>query len=502
MSVRADGRRRAGDRLLAVGIVALEFAAAVSTFVASTLLPVVTAELGARDRLGLLVAGSTLGLFVALPLAGTVLRRLGAGRTLALGTVVYAGGLVVAATAQQAGVFALGQFTSGLAGGLLAVFGISAAIRRLDEALRLKVVAASSAMWILPAMAGPAATLALEHAVGWRWTLLVPVPVVLAGRLLVVRAVRGEAASVTGGERLRPAGLLVPAGAAAMVLADGIWPVAVVGAAFAAAGTVALLPAETARLRRGAPAALAAMTLFAAGYVGADSLITVLLTDGYGVGLARAAVVLGAAPLAWGVTSLVVARIAPERQVPAAGLALTATAVGVLAAGAGTVGFAGALVAWALAGVGVGLAYPGLYLRSTTTVAARGRETVRDARALRSETTAELQPPAPTPQAAQAAEAAASTAHRRRNPETLRDARALRSDTTAELQPPAPTPQAAQAAELATAVITAEAIGGLLGRAGGGALASIDGGLPVAYGMFAVVLALAALAATRSKTPS
>lgn len=426
--------RLGGDRLLAVGIVALEFAAAVSTFVASTLLPVVTAELGARDRLGLLVAGSTLGLFVALPLAGTVLRRLGAGRTLALGTAVYAGGLVVAATAQQAGVFALGQFTSGLAGGLLAVFGISAAIRRLDEALRLKVVAASSAMWILPAMAGPAATLALEHAVGWRWTLLVPVPVVLAGRLLVVRAARGEGLPAATEQRQRPAGLLVPLGAALVVLADGVWPVAVAGAAGAVAGTVALLPAGTARLRRGAPAALAAMTLFAAGYVGSDSLITVLLTDGYGVSLARAAVVLGAAPLAWGVTSLVVARIAPERQVPAAGLALTAVAVGVLAVGSGTLGFAGALVAWALAGVGVGLAYPGLYLRSTTAGAGG--------------------------------------------------------------------PRAAQAAELATAVITAEAIGGLLGRAGGGALASLDGGLPAAYGAFAVVLGLAALAATRSRTPS
>ncbi|MBB5786430.1 MFS transporter [Jiangella mangrovi] len=434
--------RSAGDRLLAVGIVALEFAAAVSTFVASTLLPVVTEELDARDRLGLLVAGGTLGLFVALPLAGTALRRLGAGRTLALGTVVYAGGLVFAATAQQAWVFAAGQFTAGLAGGLLAVFGISAAIRRLDERLRLKVVAASSAMWILPAMAGPAATLALEHAVGWRWTLLVPVPVVLAGRLLVVRAVSGSAgsSSIADDERLRPAGLLVPVGAAAMVLADGVWLGAAAGAACAVAGTVALLPAGTARLRRGGPAALAAMTLFAAGYVGADSLITVLLTDGYGVTLAHAAIVLGAAPFAWGLTSLVVARVAPERQVPAAGLALTAAAVGLLAAGSGTpafgtlgfetLGFGGALVAWAVAGAGVGLGYPGLYLRST---AATGTGT------------------------------------------------------------------GTEAAELAAAVITAEAIGGLPGRAGGGALASIDGGLPAAYGAFAVVLGLAALAATRSR---
>ncbi|TDD64600.1 MFS transporter [Jiangella aurantiaca] len=428
--------RKVDDRRLAVGIVALEFAAAVSTFVASTLLPIIAADLGARDRLGLLIAGGTLGLFVAMPLAGTVLRRLGAGRTLALGTVFYVGGLVVAATAQHAWVFALGQFTAGAAGGLLAVFGISVAIRRLSVRLRLKVVAASSAMWILPAMVGPAATLALEHVAGWRWALLAPVPVVLAGRFLVVSAVRGEAAPSGDGRHLRPAGLLVPAGAAAVVLADGVWLAAAAGALAAVAGTVVLLPAGTARLRRGAPAALAAMTLFGAGYGGADSLITVLLTDEYGVGPARAAVVLSAAPIAWALTSLLVTRAAPERQVPAAGLALTAAAAAVLAAGPRE--FAAALVAWTVGGAGVGLAYPGLYLRSTT-------------------------PPA-------------------------------------SLAPAAPRREAL-AAELATAVITAEAIGGLLGRAGGGALASLDDGAPVAYGAFAITLALGALAATRSRAP-
>lgn len=48
------------------------------------------------------------------------------------------------------------------------------------------------------------------------------------------------------------------------------------------------------------------MTLFAVGYFGADSLITVLLTDTYRATLGQAAVVLSAAPLAWALTSLTV----------------------------------------------------------------------------------------------------------------------------------------------------------------------------------------------------
>ena len=260
---------RTGSLLLAVGIVALEFAAAVTGFVGSTLLPIVTVDLDAKSDLGLLIAGSSLGLFVALPLASRVLGKLGARGTLAAGMLAYLGGLVLAATARTAWMFALGQFSSGLASGLLAVFGISSAIRHLDERLRLRVVAASSAMWIVPALVGPAATLGLEHLVGWRWTLLLPIPFVLFGRLLVVRAARDDPPA----EATRPLGrtLLVPLGAAVVVLSTGSWPIAIVGAAITVAGMIAILPAGTARLRPGTPAALGAMVLFAVGYFGADS---------------------------------------------------------------------------------------------------------------------------------------------------------------------------------------------------------------------------------------
>ncbi|MFI6096365.1 MFS transporter [Lentzea sp. NPDC051213] len=408
---------------LAIGIVALEFAAAVSTFVSSTLLPAIVRDLSARDAVELLIAGSTLGLFVALPLATRVVRRIGSRGTLAAGMVAYVAGTAASAVSGTAWVFAGGQFVSGCASGLLAVFGISAAIQHLDDQWRMRVIAASSAMWILPALVGPAATLALEHLVGWRWTLLVPVPVVFAGRVLILRAAGSERPS-DGAERPLWRTLLVPLGVSGVVLSDW-WPFAVGGVALALVGVASIMPAGTLTARRGAPAALVAMTLFAAGYFGADGLITVLLTDGYGASMARAAVVLSAAPLAWAVTSLAVPRLKRigKEPPPAAGLTLTAVAVGALAWGAPV--FAVALVAWTLGGVGVGLAYPCLYLRSTT-----GAEF--------------------------------------------------------------------GATELAAAVITAEAFGGLLGRAVGGAIVSV-GDLGAAYWMFAGFLGLGAALAVRSK---
>jgi MFS family permease len=398
---------------LAAGVVALEFAAAVSSFVSATLLPTVATALDARAHLGLLLAGPTLGLFVALPPAPAVLHRLGPRRTLAAGLVAYLGGAVMSATAVSALVYAGGRFAGGLAGGLLAVFGISAIIRELDERVRARVVAASSAMWILPAFVGPPGTLALEHAVGWRWALLAPVPIVLAGRFLVAGAVR----SASDEPAPRPVGrtLLVPAGVA-LLLATRSPLLVAAGAVVALAGVAGLLPAGTARLRSGAPAALAAMLLFGTGWFGADGLVTVLFTDGYGTSVGRAAIVLSAAPLAWAVTSLAVPRKVP----PAVGLALAAAGVAVVAASAS---YGLGLVAWTLAGAGIGLAYPGLYLRCT--------------------------------------------------------------------------PAGGPAAALATAVITAEGFGAMLGSAAGGVLAS-TAGLTPAYAAFAAVLVLAALVATRS----
>ncbi|SDD39045.1 MFS transporter [Glycomyces harbinensis] len=355
--------------LLAVGIVALEFGAAVTSFVAGTLLPIVADDLDARARLSLLLAGPTLGLFLALPLAGGVLARLGSRATLAAGFTAYLGGLAIAATATTAWQFGLGQFATGLASGLLAVFGVSSAIRHLDERLRARVVAASSAMWVLPALVGPAATLAVEHVAGWRWALLLPLPFLLFGRTLILRAIRGEAPRF---DARRPVlrTLLVPLGAALVVIGSQRPAMVVVGTLLAVAGIAAIMPAGTMRLRPGAPAALAALILFGFGYFGAGGLITILLTDGYGTSVGRAAAVLSAAAVAWGLTGIAAAKLngrgVGRRALAATGMSLAALGPAVLAVLlVFHPSFPAALVVWAATGVGVGLAYPALYVIAT-----------------------------------------------------------------------------------------------------------------------------------------
>lgn len=354
--------------MLAVGVVALEFAAAVSTFVAGTLLPLIERDLSAQRQVPLLLAGGTIGMFTALPFASRTMSRFAPGHVLMVGLLMTLAGSGVAAVAPNAWVFGTGRFLAGVAGALLAVFGFSAAIKHLEDSLRLKIVAAMSAMWILPATVGPSATLAVEHLTGWRIALLLPLPLIAIGRLLVVRAVPSEEPE-PGRERPLVKTLLVPVGVTAGVLftQTDVWYLTPLALGVALVGFFALMPAGTGRLTPVAPAALAGLTLFGFGYFGATSLITLMFTQTYGTTLFQAGVALSVAPIAWALASLVATRLGPQGAPPVWGMSLAAAGVAVVAiVGLGGGSWIVAFAAWTLVGLGIGLSYPGLYVRATT----------------------------------------------------------------------------------------------------------------------------------------
>lgn len=359
--------------VLGAAVVLLEFMAAVSTFVASTLLPVVVDSFGADDRVGVLVSGSAVGLFLAIPLADQLLGALGSVRTLGVGAVLIVSGGAISATSTNVWLFASGRLVAGFAGGLLAVFGVSAAVRHLDDASRRTVIALSSAMWILPGLVAPPLIVLAEHLIGWRWTLVLPVPFVVLAQLVIFRSV----------PRLRPRPprrpvwrtLLVPLGVAGFLLA-GDGPLRWCFLLVACVGFRALMPAGTLTARRGPPAALVSLTLFGLGYFGANALLTLLFTDGYHASLAVAGVVLGSASAAWGFMSVAMTRIPPlGRASPATAMLVVAFCVGATGI-AGTIGapwVVGAIL-WVCSGLGVGLFYPSVYLVATTPAAGFSEE--------------------------------------------------------------------------------------------------------------------------------
>lgn len=353
---------------LAVGVVGLEFAAAVTTLVAGTLMPVIERDLAAQRVLPLLVSGPTLGMFTALPFSSRLIQRFSPGRILAIGLLATVAGSIIAATAPGPWVFAGGRFITGFAGALLAVYGVSAAITHLQDALRLKVLAAMSAMWLLPSMVGPPATVILEDLMGWRWTLIAPLPMLAIARILVVRAVPPQRPAPQAHQPLARA-LLVPLGIGAFIAltTSAWWPLAPAAVLIALVGFLAIMPSGTLRLHPGPPAALAALTIFGAGYFGANSLVALLLTTTFDATLLQAGITLSASPVCWALAALLAPKLGARGAPPAYGLGAAACGVAMIAVLGLVEGpWVGATLAWATTGAGVGLAYPGLYLRATT----------------------------------------------------------------------------------------------------------------------------------------
>lgn len=364
---------RPPHRRLVVGVLLLELSSAVSVYVLAVITPQVIGDLDARHQYPLVLSAASVGLFVSLPTAREALRVLGAPALLTASIVLSVVGNAVAALAGGAWTFAAGRFGAAVGAGYLAVLGVSAAIDALPRAHRARLIALIGSMWILPGLVGPPAALALDHAVGWRWTLMAPTPVALLGRAMISAAAR----RVRPGRRqpFRPASLLLPAGLAVFVLASGGsgMPWAYVGLLVALVGGWATLPAGTFALAPGPPGHLALLGVVSVAFFGLDAMFTTIATRSTGVPLSWAVASLGLAAFAWAIVSLAQPRLAERGARHAAWSLRTGLLLQVLAAAAiavvtyaGSASGAAYVLCWVVAGSGMGLVYPAMYLEATT----------------------------------------------------------------------------------------------------------------------------------------
>jgi MFS family permease len=234
---------------LAVGVMTLEFVSAVQMYVTSALLPAIDKDLHARDQLALLVSGAGVGAFISLPLAARVIRRFGLSPVLSASLAGYLVGLTVSVTATSVAVYASGQVLQGAASGMLAVFGLSAVIQFFEPDLRARLLAMTSAMWIAPALVAPPVAVALAGLIGWRVALLLPFPLLVAGRLLSGSAARRRDHDAADAVRYPlMTTLALPAGMALLVAgtSGAPWPIAVTGTGVALVAARTLLPPGTA----------------------------------------------------------------------------------------------------------------------------------------------------------------------------------------------------------------------------------------------------------------
>ena len=356
------------QRLMAIGLVLGVTMVAFEITAVLTALPTITDQLQGDSLYGVALACYTLANLVALVVTGELTDRYGPARPYLASLAVFAGGLVVAATASSMALVVLGRTLQGAGTGGLAPIAYVLVKKAFPTDRQPAMYAYLSAGWVLPSLVAPAIAGTITDQLGWRWVFWFLLPLIPVVAFITVRPMRAYTSTSTGVVRHSRIG-------AAVLAAGGIGsfvtslqfrnPVAAVGgAAFGLAiglpSLRRLLPAGVHRAVRGLPAIVLCRIIATAAFLGADSFIPLAADRIHGTSPTVQGFVIIGASLTWTCGQWFVARhpgIDPRRAVRwgfatmAIGLAAS---MPVLAAGWP---LWATFFTWAIGGFGMGLLF-------------------------------------------------------------------------------------------------------------------------------------------------
>ncbi|HEX2075508.1 MAG TPA: MFS transporter [Geodermatophilus sp.] len=361
-----DGRHR----LPTVGLLLLVTLVAFEAMAVGTAMPTAVAELDGLAWYGWPFSAFLVASVLGMVLGGDVGDRRGPRTALLAGTGIFAAGLLTAGLAGSMALFVAGRAVQGFGSGLIAVSLYVVAGQAYAPGLRPRLFGAISAAWVLPALVGPLVSGLVTTHVGWRLVFLGLLPLIAAGLLLLLPALRGLAAAGDrapgGGAARRWWALLTAVGIGALQYAGqrldlpaGVLAVAGLGALLA--GLRRLLPPGTGRARAGLPTVVASRGLLAGAFFGIDALLPLALTRLHGFSPTAAGVVLTAGSCGWALASHLQGRRPALSRVRLLRVGFVLLAAGVagtaLVAAPGVAGWP-AYLTWAVAGLGMGLGMP------------------------------------------------------------------------------------------------------------------------------------------------
>lgn len=357
-----SGRR--GRLLLA--LLLAELAAAVQGIAYSTVLPLAAAELHGDRLYGATLTAGSFATIAVLATGTGVTGRFSADRLLLGSTALYLIGVLAAATAPVMGLVLAGSVLRGVAGGLLAGFGLSAIGGLFDAAERPRVLGLFAAVWVLPSLLGPLANSAVAAHLGWRAALAWPAVLIVGARLLIGRDV-----AIIPWQRsrqrpdLRAAAVLLIGlvlGAAAPALPTGPGVGVLVAGLLLAAVAAAVVLAQAAAGDRTVRRTLLGFAGLCLAFFGGDGLLAPAIITGLGRSVSAAGWCITAGLLAWALVGMRPGRVDTAiGDTATLGCALVAVGGAALACSPlleSTAALATALAGWMVAGIGMGLAYP------------------------------------------------------------------------------------------------------------------------------------------------
>ena len=355
---------------ITIGACALVFLGAFESLAVTTVMPAVSTDLDGERLYALAFAGPLATGVIGMVVAGNWADRRGPVAPLYASVALFVVGLLVAGFAPTMEVLVAGRFAQGLGNGGLMVALYVVVARVYPRALHPAIFAGFAAAWVVPSLVGPTVAGAVTELWSWHWVFLGVVFLVVPALLMVVPALRGLSGDgdVTIPWAFGRLGWSVLAAVAVLGLnlvgdIPGAGPVLAAAAVVVALVAVrALLPAGTLRARRGLPSVLLVRGLAAAGFFGAQVYIPYLLTERYEVSPTIAGLTLTGGALAWSAAATVQGRMGVRlSSVTAVRIGTILVVAGVvlaLAAAVLTAPVVVIIVAWVVAGVGMGLMSP------------------------------------------------------------------------------------------------------------------------------------------------
>ena len=356
-------------RALTVGLVLTVTLMAAEALAVVTIMPQVARDLGGLHLYGWVFSAFLLSSMIGIVAAGREADRSGPARPYAVGVGLFGAGLLVAGTAPSMGILVVGRTLQGLGAGAVPAVAYVAIGRSFPELLRARMMAVLSTAWVVPGLVGPLVSAAVAHVFGWRWVFLGLLPLVaVTGMLALPGLVRlGRPDTPPGDEHRLVDAVRVTVGTGIVLagLTTGRLVLAaialVVGGAVVVPSLRRLLPAGTLRARNGLPTTILSRGLLTFAYFGADAFVTLTVVTVRHHSLGAAGIAVTGSTLAWTAGAWTQARLHNTwegRRLVRTGLVLVLAGVaGMLAVLRPEVPIVIAYVAWALAGLGMGLAY-------------------------------------------------------------------------------------------------------------------------------------------------
>ncbi len=389
-------------RTLTIGLVLTVTLVAFESLAVATVMPEVKDDLGGLSLYGWVFSAFFLASLLGIVVAGQLADQRGLTLPFTAGLGIFAVGLVIGGAASSMGMLVVGRIAQGFGAGAIPASAYVAIGRGYPARLRPRMFAVISTAWVVPGLAGPALATLIEHAWSWRVVFLGLLPIVGFAGVTALPAMRGLDLPRPGGDPRKPAQQLpVPADPATVapgrrspdqrrlgrvaVLVVGVGavlvatsnapvvfavPMATVGLPLAVWAFLGLVPAGTVRLAAGVPATIAVRGILTCGFFASDAYVTLAIVDGRGAATWVGGAALSAASVCWASASWTQARfidrVGPRRLVITGFSILVVGLVLLLGVALGLpVGVA--VLAWAIGGFGMGLAYSPL---SVTVLAA------------------------------------------------------------------------------------------------------------------------------------